>query len=112
MTPGLYILPNDRNDAAVKNGGGDKTGTPAAAPAPFTDDLLMDKEQLKRFMSAPVVHSRDFNERQIGKDEPYTWRDAYWFWLGSVPSFAIGICLGMVGLVLIVLAATMDWSGT
>ena len=100
------IAPSSLNDgnglsprSSDVSGGG--PASRSATPASFNDDLLMDPEQMRRF-----IHSHDFNEREVGKDpDNYGWRDAFWFFTGFWP----GTVFGIVGLGIVILALVVDW---
>ena len=97
--PGKCVIPS----ACDVSGGG--PASRSATPAPFNEDLLMDPEQMRRF-----IHSHDFNEREVGKDSAdMSWRDLAIWMLGYWPGVLSGFAFFAVVAVGLVLIFGFDW---
>ena len=96
--PGKRVIPS----ACDVSGGG--PASRSATPAPFNDDLLMDPEQMRRF-----IHSHDLNEREVGKDHDMSWRDLAIWMLGYWPGVLSGFAFFAVVAVGLVLIFGFDW---
>ena len=93
------VIPSANSDVS---GGG--PADRSATPAPFNDDLLMDPEQMRRF-----IHSHDLNEREVGKDHDMSWRDLAIWMLGYWPGVLSGFAFFAVVAVGLVLIFGFDW---
>ena len=100
-----HRIPCDSASSARDGDGGGGPASRSATPAPFNDDLLMDPEQMRRF-----IHSHDFNEREVGKDSAdMSWRDLAIWMLGYWPGVLSGFAFFGVVAVGLVLIFGFDW---